>query len=798
MGRTANRMRSVASQDLRTCLLSYVVARVVLRMSFSTTAGGVLSLLASHLPSSPQDELAVREFLASPRSKNTMKTIQHTIRVTTDMFSFLDDIELDGLESRSTSAGLAKPANAVVDPNLPPIILLHGITNCHLKDTLDDDNRIWLDYIDLVRGRFSRFLTLQSDGTSDQTGTHFETDGPLWKKYRTAIRTWQEEGFDANVFCYDWRKSVVEASQKLHQHLVTLDAVRRGKKAVLVCHSMGGVVASYWAATQSDWDKYVERCVFVGSPLGGSYSSAQAIMGLSPSFKKMALLSIKESMKDFQRMTASFPGLVDLLPNPEVFPEALDLFQRDGWPGNIFPQQKLLDQSRAVKRVVWNSPLFKRSIHLISTGLSTLAGMPWDESRKSRSDSVVNEQGDGAVLNRSSMPSGLKTYLVSGEHSMLLNERTVIDAVLAIAKGKSPSLLEINTPPSQETTTVVEELAFTEGVASMRPPSPVSGKVEQAIEEFASDDMKNAMRGIRTFSTSHTFARIELENYSFSWQNCFSLALASQLAYQKDEVEISSVAIDEWGFPFARAFDEEDTQGIVLSDEKIVVLAYRGSEVNIGDWIGNLNVAATETPIGRIHRGFWAAYQDAEPAIQMLLSECYADQKALWICGHSLGGALAVITGAMLHVTHKISGVYTYGQPKLCVNTLDNIYRNHLSNRYVRIVNVDDVVAKIPPGYSHFGQLRWFADDGSLRSSGSFRTESTPSGLDVPVIAPQELNQQEFEDLQKRLQQREHFLESPSLRASLSTKVQTESLFGISFEDHSLANGYIPAIADQL
>jgi pimeloyl-ACP methyl ester carboxylesterase len=767
---------------------------IVRNQSFEEIVFGLSNgSITAYVNCSNQVNVDVRESPLPTLTQKLMKAMKRTISVTTDLFSSLDDIEPDGLESRSTSAGLSKAANVAVNPDLRPIVLLHGITDCHLKNVLDDDNRVWLDYVDLVRGRFSRFLTLQPDGKSDQAGTLFETDGPLWKKYRTAIRTWQEEGFDANVFCYDWRRSVVDASQMLHQHLVSHNAVSQGKKAILVCHSMGGVVASYWAATHPDWEKFVERCVFVGSPLAGAYSPAQAIMGLSPSFKKMALLSIKESMKDFQRMAASFPGLVDLLPNPEVFPEAVDLYQRDGWPGNFFPQQKLLDQSCAVKSIVWNSPLFGKSIHLISTGLRTLAEMPWDALTESRSDDVLSLEGDGSVLNRSSTPAGLKAYLVPGEHSMLLNEMDVINSVMAVARGESISLPEYrpNLASILQVPNVQPELV------AMKPPAPVYGKVDQAIDQFASDDMKNAMRGIRTVSSTHSFSRPELNNKDFSWQNCYSLALASQLAYQKDENEISSVATGVWGFPFAKPFDEEDTQGVVLSDDDVVVLAFRGSEANIGDWLGNLSVAATDTTIGRVHSGFWNAFKDAEDAIHLLLEECRADQKALWICGHSLGGALAVIAGAMLYKTHKISSVCTYGQPKLCVNKLDDIYYDNLTDRYVRIVNDEDVVAKVPPGYSHFGQLRWFAHDGSLKSSRSLVAGGSPVGLAAPIGVPDELNQQEFDDLQEMLRKSSEENKAGPAGLTLPRGLPTQALFGISFADHSLADGYIPAIEKQ-
>src|SRR3954464_14282229 len=76
-------------------------------------------------------------------------------------------------QSTASAAGLTAPP----DPALPEIVLLHGITDSHLADTAGRRNRIWLDFIELVKGRFTKRLTLRADGTSDQPGVKMQTDG---------------------------------------------------------------------------------------------------------------------------------------------------------------------------------------------------------------------------------------------------------------------------------------------------------------------------------------------------------------------------------------------------------------------------------------------------------------------------------------------------------------------------------------------------------------------------------------------------------------------------------------------
>ena len=73
-----------------------------------------------------------------------------------------------------------------IDPALPEIVLLHGITDCHLANVRIFKNRIWLDYLELIKGSYSGYLTLQEDGISDQPSVNIETDGSVSKKYDRA------------------------------------------------------------------------------------------------------------------------------------------------------------------------------------------------------------------------------------------------------------------------------------------------------------------------------------------------------------------------------------------------------------------------------------------------------------------------------------------------------------------------------------------------------------------------------------------------------------------------------------
>jgi pimeloyl-ACP methyl ester carboxylesterase len=715
-----------------------------------------------------------------------------------------------------------------IDPNLPTLILLHGITDCHLATDRQWSNRIWLDFVDLIRGRFTRDLTLQSDGRSDQPHIRLRTDGYLRKKYRQAIVTWQQSGFPVEVICYDWRKSVFDSTQLVDSKIRELKT-RSERPLVIVGHSMGGVIAATWASQTADWDSLVRRVIFVGSPLAGSYSAADAIMGYSESFRKMARYSLSERLQDFQRMGASFPGLVDLLPNPAIFPEASDLFSQNGWAGGVVPQQAFLDQSLRLKEIVWFSPVYSKAVHLISTGLNTIREMPWNNDRSARRVDLFSSEGDGTVLNTSSQVPELPCIFVPGEHGMLLTETKVQTAVMELAIGADPNTLRstgpdglfgarssrspLRSPPG--VTTPPPTLAANEAPPSLDPSDEM---VEILTARYGSDATRGAILGLEANTGGKTFNRLALQQPGFTWQNALSMAIASERAYLRTRGEIRRETEGKWGFHQTRYFDKEHSQGFVTWDDEVVVLAYRGTETNFGDWMRNINVVPrTINGLGSLHSGFHYGFSIIESDVRAALIEANPQRnKQLWITGHSLGGALSIIAGAVFRNDYRIAGVYTYGQPKAVVSGIQDIYRNHLRNVYHRFVNNLDIVPRVPPGYVHFGNLIWFDEHGSVRSA----APTGPLGLRAQVgmeelaDAPDsqdDLTESEFQQLLAAIENREEELaahgmeidpieiqqaaiESSLSRTSGPTGMRLIPKF-FSIREHSVRDQYIPIIA---
>lgn len=162
--------------------------------------------------------------------------------------------------------------------------------------------------------------------------------------------------------------------------------------------------------------------------------------------------------------------------------------------------------------------------------------------------------------------------------------------------------------------------------------------------------------------------------------------------------------------------DRDGSQAYLFENQHDCVVAFRGTEPN--EWndlkadIDAISVAA-ET-IGRVHRGFKKEVDDLWPVIEQRLIR---NQKTLWFCGHSLGGAMAAICAGRCYLSHIKSmpqALYTFGSPRVG----NNRYVNHVKLEFFRWVNNNDIVTHVLPAwlrYRHTGQEVYINAYGRVR-----------------------------------------------------------------------------------
>ena len=149
-----------------------------------------------------------------------------------------------------------------------------------------------------------------------------------------------------------------------------------------------------------------------------------------------------------------------------------------------------------------------------------------------------------------------------------------------------------------------------------------------------------------------------------------------------------------------------DTQLLYLVNNEHAVVAWRGT-ASMANGITDLNGIHWSTNAiqlnGKVHLGFINAYQEISANKKLedakKLMDGHLAGKPLFICGHSLGGALALIHAAERRADKPL--LYTYGMPRVFDRTaiaqLDEIV-------HYRHINNNDLITAVP--HPKWGSMR--------------------------------------------------------------------------------------------
>ncbi|HYE83268.1 MAG TPA: lipase family protein [Clostridia bacterium] len=143
-----------------------------------------------------------------------------------------------------------------------------------------------------------------------------------------------------------------------------------------------------------------------------------------------------------------------------------------------------------------------------------------------------------------------------------------------------------------------------------------------------------------------------------------------------------------------------DAYGFIIESPESIVISFRGSRSN-PDWIADAAILQTYFPYTRIklniHSGFAAIYNACRKQIMDILNTL-SSSKQLYITGHSLGGALAVLCAldTAANTAYSNPVMYNFGSPRVGSPQFVQTY-NEVVNNSARIVNTNDIVPLLPP-----------------------------------------------------------------------------------------------------
>ena len=237
------------------------------------------------------------------------------------------------------------------------------------------------------------------------------------------------------------------------------------------------------------------------------------------------------------------------------------------------------------------------------------------------------------------------------------------------------------------------------------------------------------------------FDRFEPSATQWRTANALALAHASDLAYEDDQNQILQ-QLQAWGFPAAgcQVFSANTAQVLATANEEMIIVAFRGTEpAKLADWLVDTEIIQKpwrdflgEPNLGLVHHGFARNTAFVWEQLSQFVAGARTNKQSLWITGHSLGGAMALIAGAAFTFSkHQVvNGIYTFGQPRTGNRAFVVKCNRQLKAIVFRVVNNRDIVPHVPPMlipfliipphgpivYRHAGQLLHFDAAGKLHT----------------------------------------------------------------------------------
>jgi len=207
---------------------------------------------------------------------------------------------------------------------------------------------------------------------------------------------------------------------------------------------------------------------------------------------------------------------------------------------------------------------------------------------------------------------------------------------------------------------------------------------------------------------------------AYSDRTAWILARCAQLAYKTtgkapEPLTELKEGLKPLKLTLARPFycDQNQNFAYLAVHKSYAVLAFKGTVPKEPNTVEtDLRFLYKPWKYGLVHTGFFDTVQELQPKIQKALKGI---KTPIFITGHSLGGALALLASILIKGRERFAACYTYG----CPRAGNEQFADHLFKVPVyRCVHRADLVPGVPPfflwGYRQYGDVRFLSNDNKV------------------------------------------------------------------------------------
>jgi len=185
--------------------------------------------------------------------------------------------------------------------------------------------------------------------------------------------------------------------------------------------------------------------------------------------------------------------------------------------------------------------------------------------------------------------------------------------------------------------------------------------------------------------------------------NAHTLAQIARAAYRDDPAR-EFAGLRE-SFPSIITFRGPRVFGLAAGRSADAVVAFRGTHED-REWVEALAYGQTRWCAGRAHTGCTRLVESVWQPLLAALYDVNTPARRLWLTGHSIGGAVALLAALRLeHEGFDVHAVTTFGTPAV----MDRAAAASFRCRVCRVVNNEDIVPNISwpsllDTYTHAGE----------------------------------------------------------------------------------------------